>query len=49
MEQNSEMEQKLHYIVWVFYDRTGQTFYSIVWKVDGMEHTMTFLFHFTLV
>jgi len=33
----SGAEQKLHSIVWVFYDGTEQTLHSIVWKVNGME------------
>jgi len=40
------MEQQLHSTVWVFYDGTEQIFYSIVWKVDGMEWIMTFLFQY---
>jgi len=40
------MEQIFHFIVWILYDGMKLIFHSIVWKVDGRELIITFLFHF---
>lgn len=45
MEWNG-VEQRFHSIVWILYDGMELISHSIVWKVDGMELVIIFLFHF---